>query len=224
MRLAVVLCAAAAFAQQPKVIQHMMLLEPSGTDLAVSETVILNAGAAGKLPVAAPADAAPKFTTRDSVGAPKPLEAKQTRPGVWEVSVPASQAETRVDINWTIPFISPETLSGRVLHGGGPVRMVIPSGVKAQSAQLESNGEEPTTKASIYTLKGTTYKIELEGAGTLRAAQPAAGAAGEAPQEEGPTIDQILPRVYDRKYWILGLTLALLSVGFLLNYRASVKS
>jgi hypothetical protein len=97
--------------------------------------------------------------------------------------------------------------------------MVFPKGVKVTGAALEPNGTEPTTLASIFTLKGAAYKISLDGAGTLRAERPA---EAEAPAE-GPTIQQILPRFYDRLYWVLGLTFAILAAGFILNYRAQPK-
>ncbi|MCX6591333.1 MAG: hypothetical protein NTZ56_07390 [Acidobacteria bacterium] len=196
---------------QTKVTQHMMLYEPTGTDLNVAETLIIEGS--GKVQIVLPADAEIKGTRGGEVK-------KSGKPGIWDVTVKAEGPETRVDVNWTMPFITPEDISGRILHGGGPVRMVFPKGVKVTGAALESNGTEPTTMASIFTLKGATYKISLDGAGTLRAERPAAAAEPEA---EGPTIQQILPRFYDRLNWVLGLTFAILAAGFILNYRAQPK-
>jgi hypothetical protein len=206
MRLAAGLIALAAVAQ-PRVTQHMMLIEPTGIDLHVSETLIISGEGRGRVRIAIP-PAAGTPTVRNAT------ITKTSTPGVFELSLPAAAQETRVDIAWSMPFAVPETLSGRVLHGG-VVRLVFPKGVKVSSANMESNGIEPTTQAAIFTLKSPEYKIEIDGAGSLRAEQPAAAAA----EEDGPSIQQIKPRVYDRLYWILGLTLAILAAGFVLNYR-----
>jgi hypothetical protein len=117
-----------------------------------------------------------------------------------------------------MPFVSPETLSGRILHGGGPVRLVIPKGVRASGAALESNGVEPTTQAQIFTVKGASFKIEIDGAGKLRAERPASEFS-----EEGPPIDQIMPRLYDRLPLVLTLTLGILALGFALHFRTRAR-
>ncbi len=201
-----------ALAQEVKVQQHMMLIEPTGTELNVNETMILEGSGTGKVQVAIPPEAGTPTVRNGTI-------AKTRTPGVFEITVPDLGPQTRVDFAWLIPFLVPETLKGRVLHRDGLVRFVFPKGVKASGPMLESNGVEPTTQASIFTLKGTSYAIEIDGAGTLRAARPPQESA-----EEGPTLDQIMPRLYSRKYEILGLTLAILAIGFALNYRASVKN
>jgi hypothetical protein len=206
MRIAAALVALTAFAQ-PQVTQHMMLIEPTGVDLNVSETLIIAGGGRGRVRLAVPPAAGTPTVRNGTI-------AKTSTPGVFELSAPASTQESRVDVSWSMPFAVPETLSGRILHGG-VVRLVFPKGVKVSSANMESNGVEPTTQAAIFTLKSTEYKIEIDGAGSLRATQPAAPAA----EEDGPSIQQIKPRIYDRLYWILGLTLAILAAGFVLNYR-----
>ncbi|MDX2180510.1 MAG: hypothetical protein SFV18_13020 [Bryobacteraceae bacterium] len=210
MRAALLLVPVLAFGQA-KVTQHMMLLEPSGTDLAVSETLIVEG--AGKVQVFLPPDA-------ELAGTRGGKAVKTAKPGVYDVTLDAAQGpESRVDVNWSMPFVSPETLNGRILHGGGPVRLVFPKGVTAKGAALESNGVEPTTQAQIYTLKGSSFKIEINGAGKLRAQRPEAEEAGE---DDGPRIEQIMPRLYDRLPWILGLTLGVLAIGFALHFRARV--
>lgn len=205
MRALAALIAVSALAQ-PQVTQHMMLLEPTGVDLNVNETLIISGGGRGRVRIAVPPAAGTPEVRHATIS-------KTGTPGVFELSVPASAGETRVDLAWSIPFTVPETLSGRVLHGG-VVRLVFPKGVKVSSAHLESNGVEPTTQAAIFTLKSANYKIDIDGAGSLRAQPPAAPAA-----DDGPSIQQIKPRIYDRLFWILGLVLAILAAGFVLNYR-----
>jgi hypothetical protein len=208
MRIAVLtLLAVAAFAQ-PQVTQHMMLIEPDGVELSVSETLIISSGGGrGRVRIAVPPAAGVPGVRNGTLS-------KTSTPGVFDLATEASASETRVDLSWSIPFAVPETLSGRILHGG-IVRLVFPKGVKVEGASLESNGVEPTTQASIFTLKTANYKIEIDGAGSLRAQQPPA----ESASDDGPSIQQIKPRIYDRLFWILGLTLAILAAGFALNYR-----
>lgn len=195
---------------QDTVFQHMILFESTGTDLNVSETFMVEGG--GKFQVALPKDAT-------LVGTRGATAIKDARTGIYNVTAAGQQGEeARCDINWTISFVVPEELSGRILHSG-PVRMVFPKDVKASGTMLESNGIEPTTQASIYTLKGKTYKIMIDGAGTLRSQRP----QRQPEEDQGPRIEQILPRIYDRKYLVLGLTAAILVIGFILNYRASIK-
>ena len=195
-------------AQTPsaRVSQHMMLLEPTGTELNVSETLLVPGG--GRVRVAAPLDA----------GTPEVRGAalRRLRPGLFELEVPPSE-EARIDLRWSMPFVVPETLTGRILHDA-PVRLVAPKDVKVTGSMLELNGVEPTTLAQIFTLKSASYALTIDGAGQLRTQQRAAAA------EDGPSIEQIPPRVYSRLYWILGLTLGLLAIGFTLHYRASVES
>ncbi len=100
--------------------------------------------------------------------------------------------------------------------------MVFPSGVKVSSPMLESNGVEPTTQAAIYTLKGKTYKIELDGAGSLRRQQPAEPPPSSG-EEEGASFEIVLPRIYQHIYWIVGLISGLLIIGFILNFRAAKR-
>lgn len=206
------LTAQAAAMAQAKVTQHMILVEPSGTDVAVSETLLVEGKGAFKVYIPPGAELAPARGAR---------VAKSGAAGTYDVTPEGDGPEIRVDLNWTMPFIVPETYSGRILHGGGPVRMVFPKGVTASSKSLESNGVEPTTQASIFSLKPnqTAFTVSVDGAGRLRRTEPAA----EAAEDNAPSIEIILPRIYQRKYLILGLILGVLAVGFVLNFRAAAK-
>lgn len=216
MRIFPLLLIAAAATAQPKVAQHMILFEPTGTDLNVSETIIVDGSGKGTIQAYIPSEANTPQARNAQV-------TKTAKPGVFDVSFDAQGQETRIDLAWSMPFVLPETISGRVLHSEGAVRMVFPKGVTATGPMLESNGTEPTTQATIYTLKGTTYKIDINGAGSLRAQQPAEQPPPSEGSDEGQSLDIILPRIYDKLYWILGLTLGILAIGFFLNFKASVK-
>jgi hypothetical protein len=77
---------------------------------------------------------------------------------------------------------------------------------------VTNEGQEPRTKANIYSIKGKEYAVEIEG--------QALTATGTGDEEGGPSISQIYPRIYDRLPVVLGLALAILGLGFLLMYRA----
>jgi hypothetical protein len=69
----------------------------------------------------------------------------------------------------------------------------------------------------VFKVTANSYKVEMTGTGEL---QPAAAAGGGGGDDSGPSISQIDARIYDRKYWVLGLTIGVLLLGFVLMYRA----
>jgi hypothetical protein len=85
---------------------------------------------------------------------------------------------------------------------------VAPLGVTLKGDGLQPPRQDPNTRASIYEVKGREYKVELE-----------AAAAGGGEQDSGPSLDQILPRIYGSVYSILGLAFGVLALGFVLLYR-----
>jgi hypothetical protein len=107
----------------------------------------------------------------------------------------------------------PRTFSGRTLQKDAPLRLAVPSGVSLTGEGLTLLGQEPQSQASIYGLKTQEYKVEIQGAGSMGQAP----AAAEGGSDSG--LDQILPRVYDNVYQIVGLGLLVLALGFVLLYR-----
>ncbi len=213
-----------------KVEQHMVLLEPSAGQLAVSETFFYrNAGkttfndpAAGTLHLFLPEAAEGKV--RVSALAPGGMSVERIaertgRKGVYKVDFPIKPGETRIDAAYQIPFANPGVFQGKTLAAGAVTRLVVPKGVTIKGEGLEALGEEPSSKAAIFGMKGESYSVEVSGEGGLRnAAQPA-----EPDESEGPGIQRIPPRIHDQMYPILGISLAILMLGFLLLYRRSAK-
>ncbi len=208
---------------QARVVQHMILLEPTGGRLQVNESVVFrnegktawNDPERGTLRFLLPEAAGGKVRAMARAPQGMPIERaaeKAAETAVYKIDFPVKPGESRFDLTWEVPFTSPGAFAGKLLHQGGPVRLIAPAGVTFQGENLQSLGEEPTTKATIYELKGHEYKLEIQGTGTLR---PAEGAQ----QEGGPGIEQIRPRLYDRLYPILGLVLLILLVGMALVYR-----
>jgi hypothetical protein len=96
--------------------------------------------------------------------------------------------------------------------------------VTLEGSNLSSLGTEPQSKANIYNLTGATYDVKISGTGALRTAKPAEAPAADAGAGEtadnGPQIEQILPKVNENYKLILGLALSILAFGFILLYRA----
>ena len=232
-------CAAllpAATAPNAGVTQHMVLLEPSESQLVVRESLILqNGGDApfvdaknGTVRVFVPDAGASSLGVTALATGQSAVELKASPTGlphVFKVDFPLPPGETRVDFSYTIPFQNPGKFSGRILHRDGAVSLVVPAGVSVKGDGLEPAGQEPQTKAAIYSIKVPNYTVELQGVGSM--------AAAAADQENpGSSLDEILPRIYTSLYpipglslgirslyLILGLSLGILALGFVLFYR-----
>jgi len=128
--------------------------------------------------------------------------------------------ETRFDVSYTMPAST--KFSSRTLYKEAPTRLVSPAAVTLAGPTLSSLGQEPTTQANIYDAKGMEYTVEITGSGMLR--PPAAETPDEAAGSGGPEIKQIRPKLYERLYWVLGLTLAILALGFFWIYRLDSRN
>jgi len=213
-----------------KVAQHMVLLEPVRGELLVSETYIFRND--GKVTYDNPGVGTLKFylpeAARGAVkvngtaprGMPVPQAAEKTSTAnVYKVDFPIRPGETRIDLNYSVPFAPGGTFASKVLYKGGPTRLVTPAGVTLKGDGIQSLGQEPRTQATIYDVKAGEFQVEVSGAGALRG-QPDSAADDAA--SGGPSIEQIQPKIYDHMYWILALGLAILTLGFLLLYRARI--
>ena len=208
-----------------KVSQHFIVLQPGATELHVSEGILYQADQ--KLTYNDPSNGTLRFylppevkgeatvTVNSPGGMPiqRPAE-KTSQPNVYKVSYPIRPGETRFDLNYIVPASTPLTFSSKILHSEGVSDLVAPTGVTLKGDNLEFVGQEPKTQASIYRIKAASYKVEVEGTGSLQ--QP------ETPADEengAPTIEQVKPRIYDKLYWILGIAFAILGLGSYLLHR-----
>ncbi|MDX2153970.1 MAG: carboxypeptidase-like regulatory domain-containing protein [Bryobacteraceae bacterium] len=205
--------------------QHMVLLEPSAENLAVTETLfIVNSGKATYNDPAGGAfrfylPAATNGDVRITISEPnaliplqRPAE-KTGKPDIYKVNFPIKPGETRFDIAYTLP--KSETFQSRVLHKTGATRLVAPKGVTLEGDGIESLGPEPRTQAQIYNVNKPEYAVKITGAGSLRAAE----AAPAEEENSGSSIEVIQPPLYDNLYAILGLAFAILAIGFVIMYR-----
>jgi hypothetical protein len=205
--------------------EHMVLLEPSGGQLNVTETFLYknegkttwNDSDAGTLQFWLPPEAQGivKVSATSPGGMPVERDASKTaRTNVYKLDFPVKPGETRFDVRYLVPFQENGAFAGKVMHEGqGKTRVVAPRGVTLSGDGLQLLGTEPQTQANIYDLKTAEYKLTVAGTGAV----PAQNAAA---QESGPQVEQAMPKVWENAVPILGLALGILALGFVLLYRA----
>jgi len=215
-----------------KVAKHMILFEPAGGQVAVSETFLCqnqgktawNDPDAGTLKFFLPAGAT-KPDVRATAPGGMPLGApvlKTAKPNVMAVDFAVKPGDTRIDVSYSMPYLEGMDLSGKVVTPDENTYLIVPNGVTLKGDGLNDLGSEPRTQAHIFGLPssatGATYKVQLTGT----AAAAPAEAGGEQPADDaGPRIEQIPPRVNGKTVPILAAALGILALGFALLYRAS---
>jgi len=139
-----------------KVAQHIILFEPTGTELAISESIIYgNEGkstyydTAGTMRFYVPAGIKGKVrvTCKAPQGMPierAPEPAKE--PNVYSVAFPIKPGETQFQIQYLLPMPDPPVFASRILHKEGRVRLVTPRGATLQGDNLTELGTEPPRK------------------------------------------------------------------------------
>jgi hypothetical protein len=208
-----------------RVAQHMVFFEPVRGQLMVGETYIFkndgkityNDVDGGTLKFFLPpaANGVVQVNATAPQGMPVPQAADKTStPNVYKLAFPIKPGETRIDVSYSVPFNAPGKFEGKVLYKGGPTRLVAPNGVTIKGDDIRSLGQEPRTKASIWDVKGESFKVEIAGSGTLQQSDDSGEDAG------GASIEQIPPKLYDKMKWILALAFGILTLGFILLYRA----
>jgi hypothetical protein len=208
---------------------HLVLLEPAGKALKVSESWLwLNASQTsfnnpqGTHRFFVPGAGKEKIRITGTAPQGQPIERAaiaQKQAGVYAIDFPIKPGQTRIDLTYEMPFDADAPGGGKfastILPGDGPVRLVTPSGVKLMGDGLNELGVEPQSQATIYDFKGKEINVTIEGSGILNQEV-------EPPSEdEAPGIQQVHPFLYERVYWIVGLSVAIVSLSFFVLYRRS---
>lgn len=228
------------------VAQHMILFEPGASQMVISESYIyLNDGVTtyndpdgGTLKFWMPEAA--KGIVQVNATAPQgmPIQRaaeKTAKANIYKIDFPIKPGETRIDLTYLVPFKPGSSYEGYLVEKG-PTRIVTPKGVTVTGDGTASLGAEPRTGANIYDLKRTEYSITIQGAGALRGggdqqAQDTGGGASDS-GDSGPQVEEIMPKVFasiqgnagllekvNSVKWILLITIAILTLGFVLLFR-----
>jgi len=181
---------------------HLAHLQPSAGKLNVREIFLLESGGLLSFFVPKAGQSSLQVTSQRPEGKPMNLIPKRvSRAGAYVLNLPAGPGETRIDVTYTVALGEDRVFSGKTLEPGVPLRLVVPGGFALEGEGIEALGREG--EATIYGVLGTDYQVRI------REAEPG---------EEGPSIQQILPRAYDQLPWILAPALAVLLAGFLRHY------
>ncbi len=215
-----------------KLAEHLILLQPSAGELSVSETFIYQNGGtktfndssygSARFVTLGELKQSPSVSITPPGGMPitratQPDKAKNS----YHVDYPVMPGETRFDVTYTIPAADPPEVGGKVLDTTAPLRLVVPNGVTLKGDNIEMIGQEPTTQAVIYAVKGNSFRVQIAGSGALSQGDDSATGQGAAPEDTGqPQIAEATPRLYDRLGLILGLTFGILLLGSILLWRS----
>src|SRR5262249_38337891 len=137
------------------------------------------------------------------------------QPDTYKIAFPIKPGETTFHINYSVPFSSPGPFEGKLFYRGAATSLIAPPGVTIKGEGITVKGTEPRTKATVYQTTEASFKVQIEGAGELnRGGEPTEAEPG------GPQIQFVLPKLYNKLYWVLALAFSILTLGFVLLYRA----
>ncbi|HEX4277757.1 MAG TPA: hypothetical protein VHZ74_20525 [Bryobacteraceae bacterium] len=153
--------------------------------------------------------------------APDPLG----KPNQFKVDFPIKPGESRVDLSWSMPFKSPGVFSDHILSKAGVLRVVAPLGVEFKSDDVSALGQEPTSKATIYAVKGPDVRFQVTGTGLFSQEEQSSSNNGQSLSENLPKLYGLLTanssflQSVSAVKWILATVLGMLALGFTLLYR-----
>ncbi|MFN7994201.1 MAG: hypothetical protein U0Q18_11390 [Bryobacteraceae bacterium] len=208
--------------------RHFVIYQPKGADLSVNEgfifkndgVVTYNDPDGGTLkfymPTNAKGVAQVKATAPQGMPIDRAVE-KTDRKDIYKVDFPIKPGETNFEVSYLVPYTSGGIYTGKLVEKTEePTLFVAPPGITLKAEGLEAKGKEPSSQASIYSMKSADYKVEISGA----AAPAAASADSDSGGESGPGIEEIMPKVWTNMKVILALALGILALGFIVLYRA----
>jgi hypothetical protein len=203
---------------------HLIMIEPSPTSLEISETFLIrnestttlqdsSNGTAQFYPPKAAGDKVQVSVTPPTQMTIQRQAVKAAKPGSFKIDYPARPGETRFDMHYTLP--ASDSFSTKVVPGDRPTMVVTPVSVHLTGDGIKEAGVEQDVQARLYEVTGPSFDVKIEGTGSIRDRQ------SNAPEEDTgqPKTTEILARIYDKMYWVLGLTFGILALGGTLLYR-----
>jgi hypothetical protein len=209
--------------------RHFLIFQPSGAQMSVNEGFIfMNSGVTTYndtdggtlkffLPTAAKGIVQVKATAPQGMPIDQAAE-KTNQPEIYKLDFPIKPGETSIQVSYLVPYSSGAVFEGQTLgKTEEPTLLVVPNGITLKGEGIEEKGQEPRSKASIFSVKAAAYKVEI--AGSLPAAPAAAADTDSA--DNGPSLEEVPPRILQQNMkWILALALGILALGFIVLYRA----
>jgi hypothetical protein len=216
-----------------KVVQQMMVVEPNSSQIAVSQTVMMQNDSnqtfsnpeTGELQFYLPpaANGQVRVQAQGQQGMPLPRPAEKTNEtDVYKVDFPIKPGQSEFDVSYVIPAGSPFTFQGRVVNikgmEAGPLRLIAPPGVTLAGKDIQSIGTEPKTQATIYNVNAAgLFSFSITGTGSLHQDN---GAASEDDSDR-PQVVEGQPQIYAHLGWLIALAFSVLGVGLVYLFRSS---
>jgi len=205
---------------------HLIMIEPSASALEISETFLIrNAstttfqdssnGTAQFYPPKSAGDKVQVSVTPPTQMTIARTAVKATKPGAFKIDYPVRPGETRFDMHYTLP--ASDTFSGKVFPSDRPTTVVTPLSVRLSGDGIKEMGVEDQVQARIYNITAPSFEVKIEGTGSIREQQPGKASPDEDPGQ--PKTTEILAKIYDKMYWVLGLTFGILALGGALLFR-----
>jgi len=214
-----------------RVSQRMLIFEPNASQLAVSETVVMenpsdhtyNNDELGGLRFFLPpaANGQVRISAQGPGGMPLPRPAEKTREDdVYKVQFPIKPGSTEFQISYVLPVGSPFQFRGRVVGvpgmPAGPLRLVAPPGVTLSSNDIQAVGTEPKTQANIYNVTAPNlFSVDVAGTGSFR--QDDSGGQ----DNDSPPVTQSTPAIYRHLPLLVALAFSVLTVGLIFLFQSS---
>jgi hypothetical protein len=211
--------------EDTKIAQHMMVLEPNGSTMTVSERYfftntgkfVYNDSTSGTLrfylPDAAGGKVDVKATAPQGLPIARVATKSKTTPGLYYMDFPVKPGDTEFELTYTLPMTDPGTFPIKIAQADTLTFFVAPPGVELAAAELELRGREPKTQATVYHTSAKNFKIEIKGTGALDTGEEEAPPGAE---EEGEGVRKARPPLYDNFPYILGLAALILILGFIM--------
>jgi len=204
---------------------HLIMIEPSLSSLEISETFLIrnestttfedsSKGAAQFYPPTTSGDTVQVSVTPPTQMAIQRKAVKGAKPGLFKIDYPVRPGETRFDMHYTLPASA--TYSAKVVPSDRPTTVVTPVSVQLSGDGLKEVGVEQDVQARLYEVTGPSFDVKIQGTGSIRDRQSDAASQEDTGQ---PKTTEILARVYDKMYWVLGLTFGMLALGGTLLFR-----
>jgi hypothetical protein len=211
-----------------RVSRHFVIFQPNGAQMSVSEGYIfINDGVTTYndpdggtlkfyLPTAAKGIVQVKCTAPQGMPIDRAAD-KTDRNNIYKVDFPIKPGETTIQASYLVPYSSGAVFEGQTVgKAEEPTLLVVPNGVTLKGDGVVSKGQEPRSQASIYSVATATYKVEIAGF------MPAAASTDSDTGDNGPSLEEISPKIFQRnmQWIILALTIGILGLGFTVLYRA----
>ncbi len=207
---------------------HVVILEPTGSEMVVSETFLYSNDRRpprsfrdpekGTLRFYLPPEAKGVVQVSYAGPARMPLNSSATPagdPNIFKADVPLRPGDNQIDLTYLVPHQDGGVFESRVVYPGVKSRIALPAGVKAESEALRSMGQEPRTQASLFeTLTDEPYKLTISGQGRLGPAGGASPSSAEAGAGGGGSLRIAPAPVRKELVWVLALTCGILGLGF----------